>query len=173
VPYLINTARRWELLVRVVHNAALVQRAYQARRMLTATVDALRPWAARSLSPARETTALITALLGRDVDGYAAAHTELARTRHVQHDEHRCHELLTQLAKWAPTTGHPTTRQQQRHRVGRAARRSGAGLDLGLTRSPALVRKTNRRPNPGPPTTATVNKFVTTVLADVVQRQPP
>jgi len=98
VPYLITTARHWDLLVRVVRNAAVVQHAHQARRLLAVTVDALRPWAARTSPSAPETTALLTALLGRDVDGYAAAHTEMARTRQAQQDEHRCDELLTRLA---------------------------------------------------------------------------
>ena len=98
VPYLITESRHWDLLVRVVRSAALVQRAHQARRMLAATVDVLRPWTARNLPPAPETTAMITALLECDVDGYAVAYTEVVRTRQAQQDEHRCDDLHTRLA---------------------------------------------------------------------------
>ncbi|MEV8517926.1 AAA domain-containing protein [Dactylosporangium sp. NPDC051484] len=94
--YVVNSAERWDALVRIVRNVEVVRAAQRARRTLRATCDALRTL---NLVPAAapEVTELIEAIEAGDARRYRAAADELMRARRLQAEHRREAELLGRL----------------------------------------------------------------------------
>ncbi|WP_433207074.1 AAA domain-containing protein [Dactylosporangium sp. CS-047395] len=94
--YVVNSAERWDGLVRIVRNVEVVRAAQQARQMLDAACAGLRP-AALDPAAAPETAALIEAIASRDLAHYRSAADGLLLAAGLQAEHRREAELLDWL----------------------------------------------------------------------------
>ncbi|WP_169792554.1 AAA domain-containing protein [Actinoplanes rectilineatus] len=99
--YLITTPRQWDLIVGVVRNASRIVVAGQWTRVLEQLSQTLLACASAG-RPESVIGRLLSAVTGRDADGYAAAYEQLVRAYREQQERLQGAELAARLA-----TGHP------------------------------------------------------------------
>lgn len=99
--YLVNSAQRWDLMVRLVRNSSRVIVAGQSAQVLERLTQTLQA-ASSSGRPGPIVSRLLAALQGRDTDGYAAAYGDLLDAYDTQVARQRCSGLDARL-----TSAHP------------------------------------------------------------------